>query len=177
MSELEKASLDEPMFNCPRCGHCCPQAREPEQPAQQEIDWKDQYEKQKRRAEMWIAKYEADIGPVERAGPVAAQQEPFGHGGRPMTLRECMEAEEPSQAEPVAWATQLGEYAHIQWGAKRPEYPMVYEFPLYTRPQAREWVGLSDEEVAQGNKESWVTEQAWQSAVWWADAKLKEKNT
>jgi hypothetical protein len=31
------------------------------------------------------------------------RQEPFGHGGRPMTLRECMEAEEPSQAEPAAW--------------------------------------------------------------------------
>lgn len=46
-----------------------------EQP-QQEIDWKDQYEKQKRRADMWVAKYEADIGPLEQAGPVAAQQEP-----------------------------------------------------------------------------------------------------
>lgn len=41
----------------------------------------------------------------------------------------------------------------------------------------REFVGLTDEEIAQGNKESWVTEQAWQSAVWWAEAKLKEKNT
>jgi hypothetical protein len=41
----------------------------------------------------------------------------------------------------------------------------------------RTWVGLTDEEIAQGNKESWVTEQAWQSAVWWAEAKLKEKNT
>jgi hypothetical protein len=40
----------------------------------------------------------------------------------------------------------------------------------------REWVGLTDEEIAQGLKESWVTEQAWQSAVWWAEAKLKEKN-
>ena len=40
----------------------------------------------------------------------------------------------------------------------------------------REWVGLTDEEIAQGCKESWVTEQAWQSAVWWAEAKLKEKN-
>ncbi len=41
------------------------------------IDWKDMYEKQKRRAEMWIAKYEADIGPLETAGPVAQQpQEP-----------------------------------------------------------------------------------------------------
>jgi hypothetical protein len=49
---------------------------------------------------------------------------------------------------------------------------------LYTAPPAsqRPWVGLTDEEIAQGNKESWVTEQAWQSAVWWAEAKLKEKN-
>jgi len=48
--------------------------------------------------------------------------------------------------------------------------------PLYTAPSQRPWVGLTDEEIAQGNKESWVTEQAWQSAVWWAEAKLKEKN-
>jgi hypothetical protein len=41
----------------------------------------------------------------------------------------------------------------------------------------RTWVGLTDEEIAQGCKESWVTEQAWQSAVWWAEAKLKELNT
>ena len=40
----------------------------------------------------------------------------------------------------------------------------------------RTWVGLTDEEIEQGCKESWVTEQAWQSAVWWAEAKLKEKN-
>jgi hypothetical protein len=43
-------------------------------------------------------------------------------------------------------------------------------------PSQRPWVGLTDEEIAQGNKESWVTEQAWQSAVWWAEARLKEKN-
>ena len=41
----------------------------------------------------------------------------------------------------------------------------------------RPWVGLTDAEIAQGNKESWVTLQAWQSGVWWAEAKLKEKNT
>jgi len=41
----------------------------------------------------------------------------------------------------------------------------------------RTWVGLTDEEIAQGCKESWVTEQAWQSAVWWAEDKLKERNT
>jgi hypothetical protein len=48
--------------------------------------------------------------------------------------------------------------------------------PLYAAPPQREWVGLTEEEIAQGNKESWVAEQAWQSAVWWAEAKLKEKN-
>jgi hypothetical protein len=41
----------------------------------------------------------------------------------------------------------------------------------------RTWVGLTDDEIAQGWKESWVTEQAFQSAVWWAEEKLKEKNT
>jgi hypothetical protein len=40
----------------------------------------------------------------------------------------------------------------------------------------RIWVGLTDEEIDEGCKQSWVTEQAFQSAVWWAEAKLKEKN-
>jgi hypothetical protein len=48
--------------------------------------------------------------------------------------------------------------------------------PLYTTPPQRTWVGLTDEEIEQGCKESWVTEQAWQSAVWWTEAKLKSKN-
>ena len=51
-----------------------------------------------------------------------------------------------------------------------------YHKDLSTPPQ-RTWVGLTDDEIAQGCKESWVTEQAWQSAVWWAEEKLKEKNT
>ena len=47
---------------------------------------------------------------------------------------------------------------------------------LTAQPQQSIWVGLTDEEILQGNKESWVTLQAWQSAVWWAEAKLKDKN-
>jgi hypothetical protein len=47
---------------------------------------------------------------------------------------------------------------------------------VIVQPQ-RTWVGLTDEEIEQGCKESWVTEQAFQSAVWWAESKLKEKNT
>ena len=48
---------------------------------------------------------------------------------------------------------------------------------IYTTPPQRTWVGLTDDEIAQGWKESWVTEQAWQSAVWWAEDKLRNKNT
>jgi len=53
---------------------------------------------------------------------------------------------------------------------------MMEEWLSANTPQ-RTWQGLTDEEIAQGCKESWVTEQAWQSAVWWAEAKLKDKNT
>jgi hypothetical protein len=56
------------------------------------------------------------------------------------------------------------------------EDTLKIETILYTSPQLT-WVGLTDEEIEQGCKESWVTEQAFQSAVWWAEAKLKEKNT
>jgi hypothetical protein len=39
----------------------------------EDVDWKEQYEKQKRRSDMWVAKYEKDIGPIEYAAPAAAQ--------------------------------------------------------------------------------------------------------
>ena len=72
--------------------------------------------------------------------------------------------------------------------AREVGYPLVeYEGTPYIPPllavllkavatPRRPWVGLTDEEIGQGCKESWVTEQAWQSAVWWAEARLKEKN-
>ena len=40
----------------------------------------------------------------------------------------------------------------------------------------REWVGLTDEEITQGNRDSLVDLWAWESAVLWAEAKLREKN-
>jgi hypothetical protein len=46
----------------------------------QDVDWKDMYEKEKRRSEMWVAKYEKDIGPLEYAVPVASPvQEPVAN--------------------------------------------------------------------------------------------------
>ena len=41
----------------------------------------------------------------------------------------------------------------------------------------RPWVGLTDEEITQGNRDSLVDLWAWESAVLWAEAKLREKNT
>lgn len=48
------------------------------QPVQPEIniDWQDMYQKEKRRSEMWISKYEKDIGPLEKAYPLAQPVQP-----------------------------------------------------------------------------------------------------
>ena len=54
--------------------------------------------------------------------------------------------------------------------------PEKYTGHLYTAPPQREWVELTDEEIDEGNKQSWVNKQAWESAVWWASEKLKERN-
>jgi hypothetical protein len=39
------------------------------------------------------------------------------------------------------------------------------------------WVGLTDEEIEEGHKDSWATKQSFEAAVWWAEKKLKERNT
>ncbi len=51
-------------------------------------------------------------------------------------------------------------------------------FRVAPMPQMQKnWVGLTDEEIAEGIINSWVIGQAFESAVWWAEAKLKEKNS
>jgi hypothetical protein len=45
------------------------------------------------------------------------------------------------------------------------------------RLKQRTWVGLTDEEIEEGHKDSWVTKQAFESACWWAEDKLRKKNT
>jgi len=87
----------------------------------------------------------------------------------PADYTGCLYTTQPAQPAPVQ--------GPIEWTNK-----MSIDVPdqeLYTTPPTaqRQWVGLTDEEIEQGCKESWVTEQAFQSAVWWAEAKLKELNT
>ena len=56
------------------------------------------------------------------------------------------------------------------------DFPVMFAEAIldyYKKP----WVGLTDEEIEQGHKDSWVTKQAFESAVWWAEDKLRSKNT
>jgi hypothetical protein len=72
------------------------------------------------------------------------------------TYKEQLETKD----EPVAW-----EQFHEHMAG-----------PNYVAAQ-RQWVGLTDEEIEQGHKDSWVTKQAFESACWWAEDKLRKKNT
>jgi len=80
---------------------------------------------------------------------------------------------QPEQ-EPVAYVKTVIEALYENSDPVSVEAAELLE-QITTLPQ-REWVGLTDDEIEEGLKQSWVTEQAWQSAVWWAEAKLKEKN-
>lgn len=76
--------------------------------------------------------------------------------------------EQQPELEPVAYMRP--DKGHLTF------HKSVAYVPLYTEPPKRKWVGLTEEEIQQGNKQSWVTQQAFESAVWWAEQKLKEKN-
>ena len=110
-------------------------------------------------------------------------------------IKQALEQPEP---EPVAWTdedfTQLivSEDIAKDIGATVPLYtapPKREPEPVIDKSAAiriatslgwtpkREWQGLTDEEIDEGQRQSWVDKQAFESAVWWAEAKLKEKNT
>ena len=88
-------------------------------------------------------------------------------------LRQAIaELESQKQGEPVACKEcHLKDTVYDLLGDLK-----VANLKLSVRSQ-RTWVGLTDEEIEEGIKQSWVTEQAFQSAAWWAEAKLKEKNS
>ena len=91
--------------------------------AKGEIDWKDMYEKQKRHTEMWVAKYEKDIGPLEKAVPQQeAKDEPEYYG----LIKDHL------------WMSISKEH----YDRLKPEVRMA----CYTTPPQRTWVGLTSEE-------------------------------
>ena len=119
---------------------------------EQEVDWKDQYEKQKRRAEMWLAKYEEVAGPAPCAVPLAQD-------------------EQISSQERVAIVINKG--PKIRHYAKLTETGELLAdgTNLYTTPPKRPWVGLTDDEASWCQAPSTI--QTWKRI----EAILKEKNT
>jgi len=94
-------------------------AREALAKQEQDVDWKDMYEKEKRRSAMWVAKYEKDIGPLERATPQQEQGEPVA--------KVCHDLD-----------------GHIGWNPSLTELPDEGT-KLYTTPQQRK--PLTDEQL------------------------------
>ena len=90
---------------------------------------------------------------------------------------ECFEDYEKStgmaQQKPVAWKDlTYGNLHHQDFGNS---------IPLYTRPQAREWVGLTNEEIAKvislaGFAPDWAEAHIATQIVRVLEAKLREKN-
>lgn len=76
---------------------------------------------------------------------------------------------EAMKQEPVAWMWKDGT---MTFDADRADGTWT---PLYTRPPAREWVGLTDEERSYYLQSA--TNVGWWQAAIFVEAKLKEKNT
>lgn len=74
---------------------------------------------------------------------------------------------QPEQ-EPVAWMWKDGTVT------ADPDRADGTWTPLYTAPQPREWVGLTEEEFSHGLQMSSNT--SWMKAAKWVEAKLREKN-
>lgn len=93
---------------------------------QPQIDWQDMYLKEKRRAEMWIAKYEQDIGKLERVVPAAQQK---------------VQQELPSVAKIVG----MDEYGPmLLWHQAWTDFPVGTK--IYTHPQPLH-KPLTDEQI------------------------------
>jgi hypothetical protein len=98
-----------------------------------------------------------------------------------MTNREIMQmaletAEQIASADYRHWEelASLGEFE--RWARSRANHIAEALRTALAQPE-KEWVGLTDGEIREGNRQHWVTIQGWESAVWWAEEKLKEKNT
>ena len=119
-----------------------------------------------------VAKYsdivsDGGLDPRNTTPPQRTEQEPVAHWS------DCSVHSEP--AYPKGECDCGGIVAVADYTALSDKYVALSDKYVALKAQ-RTWQGLTDEEIAQGCKESWVAEQAWQSAVWWAEDKLKEKN-
>jgi len=96
-------------------------------------------------------------------------------------VRTIVEALKQEQDEPVAYINV--EQRKLEWAKytswETPTVANLPKIPLYTTPQTKEWVGLTDEEIDQGLLRSFYALQsagAWREGVAWAMQQLKDKN-
>ena len=87
----------------------------------------------------------------------------------------------PAQQEPVAWLIDNDYTTVFRDIAEAHRNKGANVEPLYTRPQAREWVGLTDEEIQLliPDGDGWIYEVGFEEATEFAraiEAKLKDKN-
>ena len=89
------------------------------------------------------------------------------------TIEEAMQPMPISKVQPQLTDDET-RFADAFIALQKAGYGKEAEIVLKCKPA---WQGLTDEEIAEGIINSWVTGRAFESAVWWAEQKLKEKNT
>jgi hypothetical protein len=95
-------------------------------------------------------------------------------------LRQAIAEAEQEQGEPVAWYHAEDFKTHFTTGPSEDLVKSGYWQPLYTTPQQRTWVGLTDEEIAdcaEKMEASDPTDSFWREFFRGIEAKLMEKNT
>jgi uncharacterized UBP type Zn finger protein len=85
-----------------------------------------------------------------------------------------IEAMKQAQAqEPVAWMTNSEQETTAEYLFSHMQTP-IHDIPLYTTPPKREWVGLTDEEIAEAVGSP--LDEVYLADFRKVEAKLKEKN-
>jgi hypothetical protein len=96
-----------------------------------------------------------------------------GHGGA-SGINQRLYTTPPAQPaqEPAFWLNEQGQLKATRGDAERHSIGQKI-IPLYTTPPKREWVGILEANLKQGDESFFV---AWREGARWADAYLKEKN-
>ena len=89
------------------------------------------------------------------------------------TIEEAMQPIPTPKVQPQL-TNDEARFANAFIALQKAGYGKEAEIVLKCKPV---WQGLTDQEIEEGQKQSWVDKQAFESAVWWAEAKLKEKNS
>ena len=144
-------------FECPRCGHCCQQEHMSREAIEEAIEVLE----------------DASADMLIETGDKNYYVEAIA------VLRQALETE---KQEPVAFINV--EKQKLEWAKltswHTPTIVNLPKIPLYTAPQKREWVGLTDEEVSEiidreiGFNSFWFPEEKFARAI---EQALKEKNT